>query len=64
MKEHEYLSMTELICMQTETVQIRRMQKTPNIGKIDFCFLEMVCCVTFMKATERELAGEDRVTND
>ena len=56
--------MTEVICMQTETVQIRRTQKTPNIGDIDYCFLEMICCVTFMKATEREREGEDRVTND
>ena len=36
MKEHEYLNMTELICMQTETVLIRRTQKTKNIGDIDF----------------------------
>ena len=64
MKKHEYLNMTELICMQTETVLIRRKQKTKNIGDIDFCFLEMICCVTFMKVTERELAGEDRETND
>ena len=49
---------------KSETVQIRRTQKTPDIGDIDFCFLEMICCVTFMKTTERELAGQDRVTND
>ena len=56
--------MTKLIWMQSETVQIRRTQKTPDIVDSDFCFLEMICCVTFMKTTERELAGEDRVTND
>ena len=27
-------------------------------------FLEMICCVTFIKATEREPEGEDKVMND
>ena len=64
MKGHEYLNiMTELICVQTETAQIRKNAKYTKIWRLRHLFYrdDLLCDVY---AGDREREGEDKVMND